>query len=82
MITIISIILADVILFALFAYQYRQELGLTVNGAHDSPVVRKKAADNKTARGGAMGDLTKRGQVAAGDGTAPKRIASPRPTNG
>jgi len=44
MVTVIAIILADVLLFLLYVYQYRQELGLTVNGSHDLPVVRKKPA--------------------------------------
>ena len=42
MTTIIAIIVADVLLFLFYVYQYRQELGLTVNGSHDLPVVRKK----------------------------------------
>jgi hypothetical protein len=42
MVTAIGIILADVLLFVVFVCQYRQELGLSVNGSHDAPVVRKK----------------------------------------
>jgi hypothetical protein len=42
MITAIGIILADVLLFVFYVCQYRQELGLSVNGSHDAPVVRKK----------------------------------------
>jgi hypothetical protein len=44
MVTVIAIILADVVLFLLYVYQYRQELGLSVNGSHDLPVVRKRPA--------------------------------------
>jgi hypothetical protein len=61
MVTIIGIILADVFVFMLFAYRYRQELGLSVNGSHDLPVVRKKPARNQIARAGA-GDAANRGQ--------------------
>ena len=50
MIAIIGIILADVFVFLLFVYQYRQELGLTVNGSHDLPVMRKKTASKELAR--------------------------------
>jgi hypothetical protein len=42
MATAFGIILADVLLFVFFVCQYRQELGLSVNGSHDAPVVRKK----------------------------------------
>jgi hypothetical protein len=42
MITALVIILADVLLFVFYVCQYRQELGLSVNGSHDAPVVRKK----------------------------------------
>jgi hypothetical protein len=52
MVTVIAIILADVLLFLLFVYQYRQELGLTVNGSHDLPVVRKKPAAKLAAPAG------------------------------
>jgi hypothetical protein len=62
MVTVIGIILADVFVFMLFAYQYRQELGLTVNGAHDLPVVRKKQASKEVARAGAAGDQANRRQ--------------------
>src|SRR5258707_2104917 len=41
MVTIIAIILADLLVFLLFVYQYRQETGLTVNCSHDLPVLRK-----------------------------------------
>ena len=40
--TAIGIILADVLLFVLYVCQYRQELGLSVNGSHDLPVARKR----------------------------------------
>jgi hypothetical protein len=50
--TVIAIILADVLVFLLYVYQYRQELGLTVNGSHDMPVVRKKPAKKQIARTG------------------------------
>lgn len=49
MITIIGIILADVIVLAIFIGFYRQELGLTVNGSNDAPILRKRPAGNKTA---------------------------------
>jgi hypothetical protein len=42
MVTALGIILADVLLFVFFVCQYRQELGLSVNGSHDTPVPRKK----------------------------------------
>jgi hypothetical protein len=42
MVTAIGIILADVLLFVFYVCQYRQELGLSVNGSHDTPVARKK----------------------------------------
>ena len=63
MIAIIGIILADVFVFLLFVYQYRQELGLSVNGSHDLPVVRKKPASKPAVRAGA-GDQANRGQQA------------------
>jgi hypothetical protein len=53
-----GIILADVLLFVFYVCQYRQELGLSVNGSHDIPVARKKpkpppppAAANPAGRG-------------------------------
>ena len=61
MFTIIAIILADVFVFLLFVYQYRQELGLAVNGSHDMPVVRTKPAKKPTAPAGAAS-----GQVSGG----------------
>ena len=57
MITVIGVILADVLVFLLYVYQYRQELGLTVNGEHDLPVVRKKP---KPAVRAAAGDQANR----------------------
>jgi len=62
MITIIAVILADLLIFLLYIYQYRQEMGLTVNGAHDLPVVRKKPATKEIARPGATGNQAVRGQ--------------------
>jgi hypothetical protein len=44
MMTVIGIILADVLLFVFYVCQYRQELGLSVNGSHDVPVPRRKPA--------------------------------------
>lgn len=44
MVTAIGIILADVLLFVFYVCQYRQELGLSVNGSHDTPAARKKPA--------------------------------------
>jgi hypothetical protein len=44
MVTAIGIILADLLLFVFYVCQYRQELGLSVNGSHDVPVARKKPA--------------------------------------
>lgn len=58
MFTVIAIIVADVFVFLLFVFQYRQELGLTVNGSHDMPVLRAKPANNPAALAGAA-----RGQV-------------------
>ena len=62
MVTVIAIILADLLLFLLYMYQYRQETGLTVNGSHDLPVVRKKPASKEIARTGAAGGVANRGQ--------------------
>jgi hypothetical protein len=62
MVTVIGIILADVLVFLLFVYQYRQEMGLTVNGSHDLPVLRRKPASKEIARAGAAGDQANRGQ--------------------
>jgi hypothetical protein len=63
MVTIIGIVLADLIVVALFIYQYRQELGLTVNGSYDLPTVRKTSASNQTVRRSTEGDQAKRGQI-------------------
>lgn len=41
MITAIAIVVTDVLLFLVFVSQYRQELGMTVSGAHDTPPIRK-----------------------------------------
>jgi hypothetical protein len=60
--TIIAIILADVLVFLLFVYQYRQELSLTVNGSHDRPVVRAKPPKESTAPADAAGGQGGRGQ--------------------
>jgi len=57
-----GIILADLFVFLLFVYQYRQELGLTVNGSHDLPVVRKKPASKEVVRTGAAVGQANRGQ--------------------
>ncbi len=62
MVTIIGIILADLLVFLLYVYQYRQEFGLTVNGSHDLPVLRKKPASQALARTGAPGGQANRGQ--------------------
>jgi hypothetical protein len=62
MVTVIGIILADVLVFLLFVYQYRQELGLTVNGSHDLPVLRKKPAGKALTRTGAAASQADRGQ--------------------
>jgi hypothetical protein len=45
MATALGIILADLLLFVFYVWQYRQELGLSVNGSHDVPVARKKPAN-------------------------------------
>jgi len=63
MITVIGVILADVLVLLLYAYHYRQELGLTVNGSHDLPVVRKKP---QQVVGAAAGDQANRGQQVTG----------------
>jgi hypothetical protein len=60
--TIIAIILADVFLFLLYLYQYRQEFGLTVNGSHDSPVLRAKPAKKPAISAGAASGEVGRGQ--------------------
>jgi hypothetical protein len=62
MITIIAIIVTDLLVLLLFVYQYRQETGLTVNGAHDLPVLRKKPASKAVAPTGAVGTQANRGQ--------------------
>ena len=62
MTTIIAIIVADMLLFLLFVYQYRQELGLTVNGSHDLPVVRRKPAARPPAPTGAPGGAPNSGR--------------------
>lgn len=62
MVTIIAIILADLLVLLLFIYQYRQETGLTVNGSHDLPVLRKKPASKAVTPTGAAGGQVNRGQ--------------------
>jgi hypothetical protein len=62
MFTIIAIIAADLLVVLLFVYQYRQEMGLTVNGSHDLTVLRKKPASKAIAPTGATGPQAKRGQ--------------------
>jgi hypothetical protein len=62
MVTIIAIILADVFVLLLFVYQYRQEMGLTVNGSYDTPVVRAKPPKEPTAPAGAAVGQGGRGQ--------------------
>jgi hypothetical protein len=46
MATALGILLADILLFVFYVCQYRQELGLSVNGSHDAPVARRKPARN------------------------------------
>lgn len=65
MFTVIAIILADVFVFLLFVYQYRQELGLTVNGSHDMPVRRTKPADKPAVPAAATGEVGRGRQAAA-----------------
>ncbi len=62
MFTVVAIILADVFVFLLFVYQYRQELGLAVNGSHDMPVLRTTPAKKPTAPAGAASGQVGRGQ--------------------
>jgi hypothetical protein len=62
MVTIIAIIVADLLVLLLFVYQYRQETGLTVNGSHDLPVLRKKPASKTIAPAGVAGAQANRGQ--------------------
>jgi hypothetical protein len=62
---IIAVILADVLVFLLFVYQYRQEMGLTVNGEHDLPVVRKKPVKKQIARTGTAVGQANRGRPVA-----------------
>jgi hypothetical protein len=62
MVTVIAIIVADLLVLLLFLYQYRQETGLTVNGAHDLPVLRKKPASKAVAHTGAADGQANRGQ--------------------
>ncbi len=42
--TALGIILADLLLFVFYVCQYRQELGLAVNGSNDGPPARRKPA--------------------------------------
>ena len=60
--TIIAIILADVFVFVLFVYQYRQELSLTVDGSNDRPVVRAKPPKEPTGPADAAGGQGGRGR--------------------
>jgi hypothetical protein len=46
MATALWIIVADVVLLVICVVQYRQELGLTVNGSHDEPVRRRRSVRN------------------------------------
>jgi hypothetical protein len=55
MVTVIGIVLADVLLLVFYVFQYRQELGLSVNGSHDVPVARKKPVKRPPAAGRAGG---------------------------
>jgi len=59
---VIAVILADLLIFLLYIYQYRQELGLAVNGSHDMPVLRKKPPKKEIARTGAAVGQANRGQ--------------------
>ena len=45
MATVFWIVLADAIVFALFVYRYRSELGLTAAGWNDISPVQKKPID-------------------------------------
>jgi hypothetical protein len=65
MVTIIAIILADVFVFLLFVYHYRQELSLTVDGSSDMPVVRAKPPKQPTAPADAGGQVGRGQQVVA-----------------
>lgn len=51
MVTILGIILADVLVLLLYIYFYRQELGLTVAGSSDAPVLRKTRASQSKKSG-------------------------------
>jgi hypothetical protein len=62
MLTAIGIILTDVLLFVLFVCEYRQELGLSVNGSHDLPVARKKPVKNPSSPATATGNPAGRGR--------------------
>jgi hypothetical protein len=64
MFTVIAIIVADLFILLLYLYQYRQELGLTVNGEHDLPVVRKKPARKAIAPTGTAVGQANRGRQA------------------
>ena len=44
MVTAIAILVTDVLLFVVFVAQYRQEIGMSVNGSHDIPPLRNKPA--------------------------------------
>ncbi len=62
MITVVVIILADVLLFVFYVCQYRQELGLSVNGSHDAPVMRRKSVKRPPPVAAAAGGQAGRGR--------------------
>src|SRR5260370_40545490 len=76
MVTVIAIILADLLVFLLYVYQYRQEFGLTVNGSHDLPGLRKKSASEAGTPPRAAGGAAQTGATGfcpggeGGEGTA------------
>jgi len=75
MLTIVAIILADLIVVSLFIYRYRQELGLTVNGSHDKPVVRKRFVGHKPVREDVADDKVQHAQVVTRAGTTANRTS-------
>lgn len=50
MITMMWIILADIVVAAIFIYYYRQELGLTSGGSNDGPTYRNQTAAQRSPR--------------------------------
>ncbi len=70
MATAFGIILADVLLFIVFVCQYRQELGFSVNGAHDLEPPHERPAKTSPRPAAATGPPPDRGRIATGQAAA------------